>query len=325
MYNRLKDLADELNIIAGAGTAAPFDIDRTVLENIPFVGYDHDVRLDPTLTMADAKSLIAVGIPYNKAYKKPLDNRLRGCMSSGAVGEDYHITAWKKLNIIADRLLKGYDAMIFSDTGPLIDREVALRCGLGYRGRHYGIINDKIGSMFFIGYIITNMPFENWNIPNTSIKNSCGGCLKCINACPTGALGLNTFDHTKCISYITQKSGTLNDFEARSIQTQIYGCDICQRACPKNKLTLSENEYAYPDIERLLNISNKEFKNIFAPTAAGWRGKKILQRNAVIALGNLKDERALKLLYRLRDDDRIEISQAAKWAINEILNKYNTQ
>lgn len=318
MYNKLQKLAKQLNIIAGVGNADVFDVDKECLLNVPFVDVTYDVRINPSLTLPGAKSIIAIGIPYNTIYKKCADNKFRGRLSSGAVGQDYHTIAKEKLDIIINTLLHGYTAMPFADTGPLIDREVAVRCGLGYIGKHYGVINSEIGSMFFIGYAITNVPMNVWNVENNSIIGSCGNCTRCIKACPTGAIKKDGFDYTKCISYITQKKGVLSNDESKSIGLQIYGCDVCQLVCPKNKFNYAESEYANPDIEKLLKISNKKFKDIYYPTAAGWRGKKILQRNAIIALGNMKDKKALDLLYEYTNDSRVEISQAAIWAVNKI-------
>lgn len=318
LYLRLQALADELNIVAGVGTADIFDIDEKCLKNVPFVNYKCSERLDPSITMPNCKSLVAIGIPYNVIYRKKQDDILRGNMSSGAVGEDYHIKAIRYLNIIKEKILCDYNAMAFADTGPLIDREVAIRCHLGYRGRHGNIINEKIGSMFFIGYAITDVPYNIWNCEDIEITGDCGDCSRCVKACPTGAINSDGFDYKKCISYITQKPGVLSDEEAVSIGIQIYGCDMCQRACIKNKFLYNEDDYAYPDIEELINISNKDFKRIYGTTAAGWRGKKILQRNAIIALGNMGDTRALPILEKLKNDIRDDIRKTALWAIDAI-------
>lgn len=324
MYYKLLDYCKKLNIIVGVGSAKPFNITYESIKDTPFVSFDYKKRIDPRETMADANSLIAIGIPYNIVYTKINDNKLRGSFSSGAVGEDYHITAKRLLSDICNNFISNYNYMIFADTGPLIDREVALRCDIGYVGRNFSIINSEIGGMFFIGYAITNVPFSIWNKPNINIENNCGSCNNCINACPTGAISLNGFDYKKCISYITQKSGVLSDMECSSIGIQIYGCDICQRSCPKNSFIVKEDERAYPDIEDIINISNKGFNILYKNTAAGWRGKKILQRNAIIALGNLGDKRALPILEKLKYDNRIEISSAAKWADKKLRgNQYD--
>lgn len=320
MYSKLYEFAQKFNVIVGVGTAEPFCCkDKSSLEDIPFVTYSIEERLNPKITMLEAQSLVAVGLPYNTLYNKNEDSVLRGRISSGAIGIDYHV---KITNILKEMLSEWqgkYKIMIFADTGPLIDRYVAIRCGLGYIGKHHGVINKDIGSMFFIGYAITDIPFECWNFNADQDTGSCGECNRCIKACPTGALACDPFDYKKCISYITQKSGILTDEECEAIGTNIYGCDICQKACNKNSFNYSSDEYAYPNIEELLNISNKEFKTIYGKTAAGWRGKKILQRNAIIALGNLKNTKALELLYKLADDSRAEISHSAKWAINNIM------
>lgn len=320
LYKKLQELSKKENIIAGVGSAEPFNELKEYLKdkNVPFVSCSLDERTEPNVTMANVKSIVAVGLPYNVVYTKIKDNTLRGCISAGAVGTDYHIVIMEKMKKIKDEILPDCEVKMFSDTGPLSDRDVAIRCGIGVRGKNGSVINSKIGGMFFIGYMLTDAEYDMWQVCYEE-KISCNNCMKCINACPNGAINDGRCNYSKCISYITQKKGVLNDKEYESIGRQIYGCDICQRVCPFNKnFVYRENEFAYPDIEKLLNMTNREFKEIFGNTAAGWRGKRTLQRNALVVLGNIGDKRALNLIKRYTDSEYDDLRSAAIYAKKKI-------
>lgn len=324
MYDRLQVIAGRENIIAGVGNAEPFYELKERLKGItvPFTDHSIEERTEPSLTMPGVKSLVAVGLSYNVVYDSIDDGKYRGCMSSGAVGRDYHHVVREKLEIISNELLGEYSTMIFVDTGPLADREVAARCGLGTAGKNLSIINEKIGSMFFIGYMLTDMEYEKWEAPEVE-KNTdiCKDCRRCIEACPNNALENGICNYEKCISYLTQKKGILTYEESRAIGRQIYGCDVCQRVCPKNSGYIrARSPYAYPDIEELLSMSNKGFEKIYKPTAAGWRGRRTLQRNALIVLGNIKAD-AKDLLEGFAEDKREDISAAALYSLKRIKEK----
>ncbi len=320
LHNKLNEFCRKENIAAGIGSADSFDYLKELLKNkhVPFVSYTVEERTEPSLTMKDAKSIIAIGLSYNTVYKKINDGKLRGNMSAGAVGTDYHTVVREKLERLKNEVLGSCRAIIFTDTGPLSDRDVALRCSLGVRGKNGSIINKSIGGMFFIGYILTDMYIE----PDKNEEKdqiSCGSCQRCIKACPNNALSDGKCDYTKCISYLTQKKGVLTDNELESIGRQIYGCDVCQRACPFNKdFSVSTDERAYPDIEQLLSMSNKDFKNTYGSTAAGWRGKRTLQRNALAVLGNIGDEKTAPLIERFIDSEHDELRTAAEFAMKKV-------
>lgn len=325
LYESLQAIAERENIIAGVGSAEPFYGLKERLEGIsvPFVNAGIEERINPSVTMPEVRSIVAIGLSYNAVYESINDGRYRGVISAGAVGEDYHRTVLRKLGVIRDELLKNNKVMLFADTGPLADREAALRCGLGSRGRNLSIINESIGSMFFIGYMLTDMDYESWEAPPIKQnKDICGDCDRCITACPGRALEKGKCSYEKCISYITQKKGVLTCEESSAIGVQIYGCDICQRVCSYNKAFVKAySKYAYPDIEELLSMSRREFDRIYGPTAAGWRGRRTLQRNAIIALGNMKAEKMKPVLERLAEDKREDISAAAEYALNKIGEK----
>ena len=238
MYDRLQEIAGRENIIAGVGSAEPFYELKKRLKGVtvPFTDYSIEERTEPSLTMPDVGSLVAIGLSYNVVYDSIDDGKYRGCISSGAIGRDYHNVIKEKLEIIKNELLKDHSAMIFSDTGPLVDREVAVRCGLGMAGRNLSIINKKIGGMFFIGYMLIDMEYEKWEAPSVKANTDiCKDCSRCETACPNNALENGVCNYEKCISYLTQKKGILSYEESRALGRQIYGCDLCQRVCPQNR------------------------------------------------------------------------------------------
>ena len=312
------------NTIIGIGNASPFYDIKNILQNteIPFVEKDIEKRINPKLIREDAKSIIALGLSYNKVFKGTLDNKIRGKISIGAMGIDYHILIKEKLEYIKNSL--NIEGDIFVDTGPLVDREVAKRCGLGQIGKSGNIINKKLGSIFFIGYIITNIELN--PTKNIYVEDLCKNCDKCIKACPSNSILENGFNYKMCISYLTQKKELETEKEKILINRQIYGCDICQKVCPYNKDIYIEEIYDldtfYPNIEFILNMTNKEFENIYKKTACGWRGKKVLQRNAIISLANYKySKEAIDLLENLKKDTREDIKNYALWAIEKLNSK----
>jgi len=153
LENVIYNFADKNNIIIGIGNAYDFENVRDSLKNaIPFVNKNIDERIKPSVTMENVKSIIAIGLGYNKKLKIKTDDKLRGKISIAAIGTDYHIIINNKLEKLRNELLKytSFESMIFCDTGPLIDKEVAKRCGLGWQGKNSLIISKKFGSMFFI-------------------------------------------------------------------------------------------------------------------------------------------------------------------------------
>lgn len=270
---------------------------------------DINKMIYPNLTMPNVKSIIVIAEAYNKEFKFENDNKLRANISLSAIGIDYHIIIKNKLEKLAyyiKTLIPEFEYKIFVDTGPLMDREVAKRAGIGWQGKNNFIITEEFGSWIFIGYMIINIYLPE---DKQIITNKCESCIKCITSCPNSALKNNyEFDSKLCISYLTQTKEQLSIKEKKSIGFQLYGCDICQKVCPYNKNkffkeTIYNIDEATADIEQLLFISNKEFKNKYGKTAAGWRGKKTLQRNAIIVLQNMNTKRATELIDRWKQKE----------------------
>lgn len=238
--------------------------------------------IDPKLTLEDAKSVIVCLFPYYCGTFEDAN------LSKYAYSLDYHIVIKKKLDLIGmffKGIMEGFNYKAFADNGPLSERYLAYKAGLGFYGINNHIITDKYGSYVFIGYIINNYPFE----PDMPQDRTCHQCFKCVKKCPGQCiLGDFTIDPYKCRSYITQKKEELSqdDIEILRKNHLIWGCDVCQDVCPHNEKVhetiieeFKQNLKYKIEYEELIQISNKEFLRRYRDRAFSWRGKGVLERN----------------------------------------------
>ncbi|MGG3284241.1 tRNA epoxyqueuosine(34) reductase QueG [Paenibacillus solani] len=338
LKQELKAVAPELGIDdIGFASAEPFQSLKGILQNHRKLGYesgfeekDLDKRVTPALPGTEPKSLIAIAITYHSKMNNPPKSepgKYRGIMARSAWGRDYHQVLREAMdrleNYIKERVPDvKLESMV--DTGALVDRAVSERAGIGFSAKNCAIISPKFGSWIFLGEMVTNIPFP----PDKPVTEDCGECTKCIDACPTGALvGPGQLNAQRCVSFLTQTKGFLDEEAMRKIGNRLYGCDTCQIVCPKNRgKNWTHQEDFKPDPEKakplllpILDMSNREFKEAFGDTSAAWRGRKPIQRNAVIALGNFKDISAVpKLSEVLLKDPRPELRGTAAWALGRI-------
>ncbi|MCL1913401.1 MAG: DUF1730 domain-containing protein [Eubacteriaceae bacterium] len=241
------------------------------------------LKTDYLALWPNAKSIAAFLVSYGSEMPRPLGNF--GQVARFARGEDYHIVVKERISKFLSLWdgAKGIDAKIFVDTSPLSERAVAYSAGSGFIGKNRMLINEKLGSFCYIGIALFDADI-NMPILDPS-RASCMDCCNCLKACPTGALGQAHLDYKKCISYATQA------LDADNIDTQgyIWGCDLCNLACPyNNPLPLAQDnsvfigsvDSAFLDIEWVLNASKEEFDSRFGNTALAWRGLGQLQANA---------------------------------------------
>ena len=287
---------------------------------------DLEKRINPRLTMPNCSSIIVIGMSYNVDYNEKPDFKVRGSLSKSTWGIDYHRVLKAKLEELINEIKKeiDFEYKYFVDTGPLIDRELAYKAGIGYYGKNNNIINDKYGSFIFLGIILTDIIINSFDVP---LESKCGDCDLCLRACPTGALeGSCRLNPKKCISYLTQTKDNIDYELCRKMGIKIYGCDICQKACPKNKKIVysSHKEFipnvtkGYIDIEELVNMSNKEFKQKYGDMSGSWRGKSVLKRNALIALGNMKDKENVEILNGVFKEENPFFKNYITYALNNI-------
>ena len=244
---------------------------------VSLVESDIKKRTNPFLMMKDAKSIIVCLFSY-----LPSNNER---ISVYAQGLDYHVVIKKRLEGVTDKLSEnGYKSMIFCDNGPMSDRLLANLCGLGFFGKNGMLINERIGSYFFIAHILTDCELEE---DKPAENTGCIGCNRCIEYCPGGALSeAFGFDENRCVSFLTQKKGELSPEETEIIKKSgyIWGCDICQKVCPHNKGIEAEiieefKKDLITDLKMDEGISNREFAKKFSDRAFSWRGKSVLKRN----------------------------------------------
>ena len=289
MKKAITDYGKKLNIpFIGIAPAEPMDELRMRLQKhremfgiTPFEEQKLSKRVNPQETLPDAKSIIVCLFPYGN--KEPAPENI----SRYAAVLDYHQIVMQYLNALCDFIRKREPnavLMPYTDNGPLADKYLAYRAGLGFYGRNTLILTKEYGSYCFIGYILTNIELE----PDQPMEQACKNCNACIEACPGGALSLqNGLNPMRCVSYITQsKAPTEEQLQILSKQNSVYGCDVCQEVCPLNRdvLPTSIAEFSKPLLSRLEKeaiegMSNKEFKQQYGSFPFSWRGKGTILKN----------------------------------------------
>ena len=296
-------------------------------------GFEHkniEERIKPKLSLASAKTIISIAVAYpHKLKQQPQKTAYkRGKFTPNSWGLDYHYVLQDKL----DRLAKGieeltadfeYKGMV--DTGALVDTAVAQRAGIGFIGKNGLVISKEFGSYMFLGELITNLDIE----PDQPVDYGCGDCNRCVTACPTSCLiGDGSMNAKRCLSFQTQDKGVMDLEFRKKIKTVIYGCDICQICCPYNKgldnplATEIDPDLSHPELLPFLELSNGQFKEKFGHVAGSWRGKNILQRNAIIALANANDRSAIPKMLEIIDKGQNPIHVAtAIWALSQLVRE----
>ncbi|MEI4790433.1 tRNA epoxyqueuosine(34) reductase QueG [Bacillus sp. FJAT-53060] len=291
---------------------------------------DIEKRTNPALLLPKAKSIVAIALAYPSKMKdapRSTKDARRGIFSRASWGTDYHVVLKKKLDMLEEFLRSKHEDIrtkSMVDTGELSDRAVAERAGIGFSAKNCMIITPEFGSYVYLAEMITNVPFE----PDEKMEDQCGTCNKCVDSCPTGALvNPGQLNSQRCISFLTQTKGFLPDEFRSKIGNRLYGCDTCQTVCPINKgkdfhlhpEMEPDPEIAKPLLKPLLTISNREFKEKYGHVSGSWRGKKPIQRNAILALAHFKETSALPDLVKLmHKDPRPVIRGTAAWAIGKI-------
>jgi epoxyqueuosine reductase len=255
-----------------------------------------DKRLDPTLLVSGAKSVVS--LVYNYYPKKDLaeDDNLK--IAKYAYGEDYHFVVKDKLKILLTHLnetIGEVNGRAFVDSAPVMEGAWAQKSGLGWVGKNSLLLNRSAGSFFFLAELIIDLELE-YDSPT---KDYCGTCTACMDACPTDAIAEPyVVDGSKCISYFTieLKDEIPNDVSGK-FENWIFGCDICQDVCPWNRFSSPHNESRFdpsPTLENMKSddwkeITEEVFKSVFKNSAVKRTGLKGLQRNIrFITSGKLK-------------------------------------
>lgn len=294
---------------------------------------DHraDLRQSPDALLPGAKSVICVGVVYNgpEPYSARFAEPERAWISRYAWGDDYHDLLRAKLEDLNCRLqqTEPFSSRVCVDTAPLLERSIAKRAGLGWIGKNTCLINQRIGSWFFLGELITTLDLE----PDSAPPDRCGTCSRCIDACPTSAIipspdGRFELDARLCISYFTiELRSAIPEDQRIAIGQHVFGCDICQDVCPWNRRAavtaepgFAPREFA-PDLERLAQIGEEEFRRMFRHSPVSRAKYRGYLRNVAIAMGNSRLEKFRAPLEKLAASEDVLVAEHARWALGRLL------
>jgi epoxyqueuosine reductase len=285
-------------------------------------------RIDPQQVLANAKSVISLAASYGSSKPTVENPRHPGIVARYAHYADYHDIIGEQLKSLTEFVnglgVEGTRSLWYVDTGPLLERDLAQRAGIGFVGKHTNVISRRLGNWIFLAEIITTLELA----PDVPEKNRCGTCARCISACPTNAITAPfRLDARRCISYLTiELKGPIPVEFRRAIGNRIYGCDDCLAACPWNRFAQEGKlmrEHGRPDLEmpdllELLALDEAGFKRRFAGTPMLRTKRRGLLRNVCVALGNVGDASVLPALIRASGDHEPLIAEHARWAIEEI-------
>jgi epoxyqueuosine reductase len=322
-------------------------------------------RSDLQAAMPGIQSAIVGLLNYNTKYALSTDPALSvdyrkpsGWVSRYAWGDDYHDVLMERLDALAkllrERFPFPFEARAYVDTGPVQERVLAKYAGLGWLGKNTLLLNQMLGSFFFLGVVLTTLDLEpTLGVNELPPPDLCGSCRRCLDACPTDAfVEPYVMDARKCISYLTiELRGAIPEEFRAPMGNHVFGCDICQDVCPWNRRApiatipqfqprvfrakeeegseaspVPQDESLYlPGLEWLLGLSEADFRELFRGSPvkrAKWRG---LMRNACIALGNsgvrrgmAAHDRVSNMLERLAASQDPVLAESARWALSRI-------
>lgn len=247
-----------------------------------------EVRFLRTPDINEFQTIITLGLSY-PSIETPYKGTGYGLLSRYSYQLDYHIVFRSILDRI-EKQLNNIGIRTFSsvDISDIDERFASYLAKIGFLGKNQFLINKRYGSYLYLATILIDLKID--TIP--TVLDDCGTCRKCINACPTNALD-NGFDESRCLSSITQSKREFSLEEISHLTTMIYGCDICQKVCPKNKGIdfHLHKEFEPSGIEninliKLLEMSNREYLDVYGNNASSWRGSLVIKRNALCLIAN---------------------------------------
>ena len=338
----VQTLARELGFgRVGVTSAEPFDQAEAValervrgglMDGLPWY---HEARVKrgarPSEILPGARSIISVAMSYNVEDEEPDSGHpvLQGKVARYARGLDYHGVMQRRLKqlvaLLSERIGRPVQTRVYVDTGPMLDRAVAERAGVGWFGKNTNVLTRSHGSWVFLGQIITDLELE----PDAPSKKTCGQCRVCIDECPTGAIiAPYVLDNAKCISYLTiELRGPVPRHLRPLVGDWVFGCDICQDVCPVNRKAqptrepaFQPGEHGFPALELLplLKTTEEEFRARFANSPIKRAKRAGLLRNVCVALGNIGDLKAVPALAEALRHDIALVRGHAAWALGAI-------
>ena len=285
-------------------------------------------KIQPTGTGSDSFVDDIPGSVVEPAPQAPRYPHPIGVVARYARFDDYHHVLGERLKVLSEFINQiggaGSRSLWYVDTGPLLERDLAQRAGLGFVGKHTNLISRGLGNWIFLAEIITTLKLD----PDPPEKNRCGTCTRCLDACPTRAItGPFQLDARLCISYLTIELKDAIPVELRpAIGDRIYGCDDCLAVCPWNRFARegrlmqkhARPDLVEPDLIKLLSLDEAGFNRKFAGTPILRTKRRGFLRNVCVALGNAGDTTALPALEQAGGDPEPLIAEHARWATQQI-------
>ena len=339
MKSQVKEYALELGFdVVGIASAEAFSDHESIalerlhsglMDGLPWYTESRVRRgSDPEGLLPGAKSIISVGLSYLVSDEDENEPDVHGGkVARYSWGDDYHKVIKARLKTMVEglsqRLGRPVQARWYVDDGPMLDRAVAQRSGIGWFGKNTNILTSSHGSWVFLGHVVTDLELE----ADPPLKKTCGSCVRCIVACPTGAIvAPYVIDNARCISFLTIENRGPIPRQLRPLMYDwVFGCDICQDVCPVNVKAAYTREQAFKvrrfaslELVALLEMTEEQFRERFQNSPIK-RAKRVgLQRNACVALGNSGDAAAVPALARaLRDGESLVRGHSA-WALGRI-------
>jgi epoxyqueuosine reductase len=277
-------------------------------------------RLDPRLVLPGARSLIACALNYHQGRRPDGPAHV----ARYAWGKDYHAVMEPRLHgilALIQALVPGAEGRVYVDTGPLLERELAARAGLGWIGKNTMLLHPDLGSYFFIGAILTTaeLAFD------TLLPDRCGTCTRCLEACPTGAFAAPyVLDARLCISYLTiEHRGAIPEHQREAVGGLAFGCDVCQDVCPWNRKAPETLEPAFdprevPTLAELATMDERTYRERLRGSPLRRARRAGLARNAAVALGNAGSPEARPALVAALRDRDVMVRAHAAWALGRL-------
>jgi len=289
-----------------------------------------DKRTAPNRLMPGARTAICLGMNYFQE-SSPYPDPLGGRIACYARGDDYHdliqhrlLTLWNWLQEITGGQAHGQG---YTDTAPILERELAQQAGLGWQGKNTCLINQRQGSFFFLGEILLDLDLD----LDQPVPERCGTCTRCLEACPTAALAApHLLDARRCISYLTiELKGPIPRSLRPGMGNWIFGCDLCQQACPWNHRAVPSSEPAFqtrsgleaPSLLHLLAMDQRAFTEQFRRSPVRRAKRRGLLRNVAVALGNSGSDRAVPALIKALGEEEPLVRGHAAWALGRLGGK----
>ena len=323
--------------LVGVTTAAPPGhgayyaewIEQGMAGEMAYLGRQIEKRQNPGQILPNARSLVVVAMNYRCPDPDPaLDDTHRGKIAQYARGDDYHEAMKERLQalllFIRDRAGRAVEGRAYVDTGPVLEREFAVRAGLGWFGKHTNLIHKRVGSWLLIGEILLDIELDQ----DQPAADHCGTCTRCIEACPTDAIvEPYVVDSRRCISYHTiELKGAIPTAYRAAMGDRVFGCDDCQEVCPWNRRAPLSGHSAFiprpwnemPGLIEMLGLTPEEFRTRFRGSPIKRTKRRGLLRNAAVALGNTKDPEAVPALADSLADDEPLVRGHAAWALGNV-------